>query len=430
MMPKPGVFTIALLMGASSLSASHADAPRPQASPAQPAVPPKTASAPTILAATVKPAAIAPGRAFKLTFHWQAVPLERDYSVFVHFVNSAGATVFQGDHAPPVVTSKWSGRVSYTRTIDVPATMAEGKYEIIAGLYGALPNNGGWQNQVLLPGKGVSARDGNRYLIGTVTFDRKAPPPPLDSARPATLNLNGYHMNFSEEFNTLSVSAWGPAGAGGTRWIAHTPYSGDFGDARFADPVEGFPFTVQNGMLRIEAKKDGDIWKAGLLSSVDPEGNGFSQTYGYFEMRAKFPKGPGTWPAFWLLSVEKLKNPKLTGAEIDVAEQYGHAPQSLHTTLHLWHDKGGHEAAGEHFIVTDMSEGFHRYGLLWDRKQMVWYFDGVEMWRQPTPASAHTPMYLLVNLALGGGWPIAQTPNPSYMWVDYVRAYAKNAAPR
>jgi len=32
---------------------------------------------------------------------------------------------------------------------------------------------------------------------------------------------------------------------------------------------------------------------------------------------------------------------------------------------------------------------------------------------------------LLVNLALGSGWPIDKTPNPSYMYVDYVRAYAK-----
>jgi len=29
-----------------------------------------------------------------------------------------------------------------------------------------------------------------------------------------------------------------------------------------------------------------------------------------------------------------------------------------------------------------------------------------------------------VDLALGGGWPIDGTPNPSYMYVDYVRAYS------
>jgi len=35
------------------------------------------------------------------------------------------------------------------------------------------------------------------------------------------------------------------------------------------------------------------------------------------------------------------------------------------------------------------------------------------------------PLYMLVNLAMGGGWPIGEAVSPSYMYVDYVRAYAK-----
>ncbi len=414
---------IALVLGTLSGSISHADPPLtnavfPQANPA----PLKTVPTPTILAAKVRPGAVAPGKAFKITYNWRAVPLDRDYSVFVHIADANGVTLFQDDHAPPVATSKWAGPVSYTRTVDVPATAPSGRYTIFAGLYAALPNNAGWENEALLAGKGVVGGKDNRYQVGTVTFDPKAPPPPLDSAGPVTLNLKGYKLSFRDEFNDLSVSARGP----GTRWMAHTPYFGDFGDARFADPADGFPFTVSNGVLRIEAKKNADGWKAGLLSSVDPKGNGFAQTYGYFEMRARFPKGPGTWPAFWLLSVDKLKDPTRTGIEIDVVEQYGHARQSLFATLHWWRDKNGHDAVGSHLTVSDMTEGFHNYGLLWDEKNLIWYFDGVELWRQPTPPEAHTPLYLLVDLALGGGWPIAQTPDPSVMFVDYVRAYARN----
>ena len=47
--------------------------------------------------------------------------------------------------------------------------------------------------------------------------------------------------------------------------------------------------------------------------------------------------------------------------------------------------------------------------------------------RRPTPPEHRHPMFILVNLALGGGWPIDKTPDPSYMYVDYIRAYA--AAP-
>ena len=42
-----------------------------------------------------------------------------------------------------------------------------------------------------------------------------------------------------------------------------------------------------------------------------------------------------------------------------------------------------------------------------------------------TYAEVDKLLYLLVDLALGSGWPIDQTPNPSYLYVDYVRAYAK-----
>lgn len=58
-------------------------------------------------------------------------------------------------------------------------------------------------------------------------------------------------MTFSDEFDEdIKVSAWGPITENGAKWIAHTPYKEDFGDARFADPTDGFPFMVNNGVLR------------------------------------------------------------------------------------------------------------------------------------------------------------------------------------
>src|SRR5262245_39523181 len=105
----------------------------------------------------------------------------------------------------------------------------------------------------------------------------------------ATIDLSGYTLTFDEAFDSLDVSSRGP----GTRWIAHTPWNGDFGDAKFADPGPDFPFTVSDGVLRIEARKrGGDRWQSGLLASVDTQDTGFLQSLGYFEMRAKFPAGP------------------------------------------------------------------------------------------------------------------------------------------
>lgn len=134
------------------------------------------------------------------------------------------------------------------------------------------------------------------------------------------ININAYRLTFAENFDSLDVSAWGEKRS---RWIAHTPWNGDFGDARFTDPAPGFPFTTDQGILKIEARKGTDgTWRSGLLSSVNPKGEGFSQQFGYFEARMKLPPGKGVWPAFWLIGVDRSKYT----AEIDVLEYYGRAP--------------------------------------------------------------------------------------------------------
>ncbi|RYG83439.1 glycoside hydrolase family 16 protein, partial [bacterium] len=347
---------------------------------------------------------------------------------FIHVVASDGTMVFQDDHEPPGGTARWSGSVAYTRRVWLPKTLGDGQYRIEAGLYERSPDGKGWSNLTLLAGPGVKSRPDGHYEIGTFVVDHRAPMP-RDSDRKPTLNLKGYRKTFDESFDgPLSVSARGPNGPRGTRWIAHKPDGQDFGDARFVDPDGAVPFLVRDGALRITASRDANGWRGGLLSTCDPQGRGFAQTYGYFEMRARFPKGTGTWPAFWMLQRDHLTRPDHPDVEIDVVEAYGHTPERVHTTLHLWRPEasGGHVAWGDTFPVTDTTAGFHRYGVMWDARTIAWSFDGVELWRRPTPPEANSPMYLLVNLALGGGWPITETPNPSTMEVDYVRAYAKN----
>ncbi|BAT59368.1 endo-1,3-1,4-beta-glycanase ExsH [Variibacter gotjawalensis] len=237
---------------------------------------------------------------------------------------------------------------------------------------------------------------------------------------------SGYTATFTEEFNELSVSAWGP----GTRWIAHTPWNGDFGDATFADPANGFPFTVTNGVLRIEASKSSGQWQSGLLASVDAQGHGFSQQYGYFEMRAQLPSGAGVWPAFWLIGLDRSQ----FTAEIDVMEQHGSALGDRYSSaVHTWYRDGSQPSASvakQHIVGANvMTSGFHDYGVNVTPTSTIFYFDGQEVWRTATPESHKQPMYILLDLALGGGFPINQTPNPSYMYVDYVHVYQTTTQP-
>lgn len=370
---------------------------------------------PTLFAGVLGPPACRPGFATRLTYRWDAEPMGKDFTAFVHFIGPDGKMAFQNDH--PVPSAIWSGHVEYSNNILVPIDAADGDYRIMVGLYDRQAADRGWDHQALKTGAGVSADAGQfRCQIGVLKVDSKAPLPKLPAP---TLKLDGYTMTFNEEFDDLSVSAAGP----GTRWCTRT--KGTFGNARFVEQKDGFPFSVDNGILRIEAARKNGVWCAGILASADPQGQGFSQRFGYFEMRAKFPRSRGMWPAFWLLGQPALTDKKRTNIEIDVVEHYGVSPNAVHSTMHLWPPGGKHTAQGDVFAAPGLTDDFHAYGVMVDETHVTWYFDGIEIQKQNTPEEAKVPLYLLVNLAMGGGWPIDQAVSPSYMYVDYVRAYAK-----
>jgi beta-glucanase (GH16 family)/glycosyltransferase involved in cell wall biosynthesis len=230
---------------------------------------------------------------------------------------------------------------------------------------------------------------------------------------------------FTDDFNTLSVSAYGETGS---RWIAHTPWNGDFGDAAFADPQAGFPFRVQDGVLDIEARKNaGGKWQSGLLASATPTNGGFSQRYGYFEMRAQLPPGPGTWPGFWL-NANQPKNDPRPGVEIDVIEYYGQFPNAYHSAVHVWNKADPKKSTEQDHVTSvpsgSLTSGFHTYGVDVEPDWITFYLDRHETWRVATPPELQDPLMVLVDLALGSGWPIDKTPNPSVMKVDYVHVFA------
>lgn len=391
----------------------------------------------TILKVTPVNLSARPREGFRINYRWKDVSLNHDdYQVKVYFVDSEGETLFKDNHKPQIPTSEWTGDIEYTHTLSLPvweivdnktisAVLPEGKYSVQAGLY-----NEKTEEMVKLGmGPDVTQVEKGLYEIGVLILDDLAPLPDLGEP---TLNLTGYEETFVEDFNTLRISAHGPIEEGGARWIAHTPWGGDFGDARFMDPFPGFPFSVEDGILRIEARKEAGEWQSGLLSAVDSEGNGFSQQYGYFECRAKFPYGPGVWAAFWLMGTKNLNLAENEGPrinpEVDIVEHYGHWPNRFSYVLHQWGFdgiEGSHIA--DKITVFDVQEDFHTYGALINEDYIVLYFDGVEMRRMKTPDGFKTPLYPLVNLALGPGWPLDKTPDPSYMYVDYIKVYNKES---
>ena len=150
----------------------------------------------------------------------------------------------------------------------------------------------------------------------------------------------------------------------------------------------------------------------------------FATNKGFFEMRAKLPGGQGIWPAFWLLPTSLKSEP-----EIDIMELLGHRPRVLEMHLQYLDNSGEDVNVGHEVKTSDLTKGWHVYGLEWSSEKIVWYLDGVEMWRfTDRRRIPDEPMYILLNLAVGGNWPgnpDGTTPFPARMEVDYVRAWKR-----
>jgi beta-glucanase (GH16 family) len=256
---------------------------------------------------------------------------------------------------------------------------------------------------------------------------------PNDLDRTATLT-------FADEFDELNLRdtgvgtwdttfPWSEGGNGGT--LASNGEKQWYIDARFRPTASVRPWTVDDGKLAITARRaapaiqrliNGYRYTSGLLTTH----SSFRQTYGYFEMRAKFPAGRGLWPAFWLLQPDGRWPP-----EIDVVELLGHDPSTIHTGVH-YTDGGRTTKDGRASPVANTSADWHTYGVDWQPDQITWYFDNKPVHRTSTPIQLHGPMYILINLAVGGTWPgdpDSTTQFPSSLMVDYVRVYASKQAP-
>lgn len=167
----------------------------------------------------------------------------------------------------------------------------------------------------------------------------------------------------------------------------------------------------------------------------------FAFTYGYLEVRAELPCGKGAWPAIWLLgaNVDEVGWPRC--GEIDVMEWLGRDPGTVHGTLH-WSDPGKETISKRTFArklhLPARPEGMNVYAMEWTPQFISLFFNGekffsapLETFKNDVPASPFDrPMYLLINLALGGNWggPLDEGALPMTYKIDYVRIYQQPAS--
>jgi beta-glucanase (GH16 family) len=155
-----------------------------------------------------------------------------------------------------------------------------------------------------------------------------------------------------------------------------------------------------------------------------PRGPRHEFTYGFFEIRAKVPSGRGLWPAAWLLPSNRESKP-----EIDIMEVLGHRPNVLEMHFHYREPDETSRSVGSEFVTRNLSKDWHVYGCEWAPDWIAWYLDGKEVWRYTDkPFIPREPMYLLLNLAVGGNWPgdpNKKTKFPSRFLIDYVRVWQR-----
>lgn len=155
--------------------------------------------------------------------------------------------------------------------------------------------------------------------------------------------------------------------------------------------------------------------------------------YGTFIVRAKVPKGIGSWPAIWFLPTDigKVRWP-LCG-EIDLMEHVGKDPEVIHFSLH--------SAKHNHIINTQRTkfqkipgvlDAFHDFKMIWRPEGLSFFVDDVHyVTFEKIPNDVieswpfDKPYYLILNLAVGGNWGgvIADNDLPYQMDVASIKVY-------
>jgi hypothetical protein len=222
------------------------------------------------------------------------------------------------------------------------------------------------------------------------------------------------------------------------------------------------------------------------FDEVDPDPiNKYVPHYGYYEARIDFDGSSGMWNTFVLQTPSNLQagpmNPRDRGVEIDVVEhrvinQFGTdisatAPSALHWLTYNSpvypntadvRSAGGEQRSGD----SDLSSGFHTYGLEWMPDTMKIYYDSQLVWTilnssltdPPAPDSCAYPpcsppntdypscfapvprdseYIILSSEVIDSSWCGMYPPNgfgslansTTKMKVDYVRHYQRLVAP-
>ncbi|MFF2324803.1 MULTISPECIES: family 16 glycosylhydrolase [unclassified Streptomyces] len=157
----------------------------------------------------------------------------------------------------------------------------------------------------------------------------------------------------------------------------------------------------------------------------------FTSTYGHVETRMKIPRGQGMWPAFWMLGDDLGSVGWPNSGEIDIMENVGFEPGTVHGTIH-GPGYSGSAGIGAGYSLPGgqaFADAFHTFAVDWAPDSITWSVDG-NVYQRRTPADLggnswvfNKPFFIIMNLAVGGYWPgdpDGNTTFPQQLVIDYV----------
>ena len=257
-----------------------------------------------------------------------------------------------------------------------------------------------------------------------------APPPPSPA---------GWTLVWSDEFSSPDGSAPDPS-----KWTYDTGGKG-WGNTE----LECYTNRLQNaqinrGNLVITAQQENAPFvcsdgSTNSYTSARLKTQGlFSQAYGRFEARIKVSAGQGMWPAFWMLGKDITTAGWPTCGEIDIMENIGKEPGTVHGSLHGPSTTTRTSDATSIFTLPAgqaFADDFHLFAVEWERGVVRFYVDSnlyATFTESQWPAGGtwvfDHPFFILLNVAVGGNWPgspDSSTVFPRHLLVDYVRVYTR-----
>ncbi|NEB95263.1 RICIN domain-containing protein [Streptomyces bauhiniae] len=235
---------------------------------------------------------------------------------------------------------------------------------------------------------------------------------------------------------TFSDSFDGPAGSAvdGSKWTLETGDNVNNHERQYYTSGTKNAALDGQGHLIITAKRENpanyQCWYGSCQytsARLNTSGK-FNAQYGHVEARMKIPRGQGMWPAFWMLGTP-VNWPD--SGEIDVMENVGFEPSTVHGTIHGpgYSGSGGIGAGYSLPNGQAFADAFHTYAVDWAPDSITWTVDG-NVYQRRTPADLggktwvfNKPFFLILNLAVGGYWPgdpDGSTPFPGQLVVDSV----------